>query len=337
MEIKEFFIELKENYAYLIPVALFTVVSFFHVAGHWDIAAIAAAQIVFFIWAAVIAWRRELMLWPVAALGIVLLLVNSGSSLYREYSLKGVTEAIAADDTISARELLESVDSEETVKSKLYLHLQDLVNTRIEQQESELAVKARGELKGDNLDEAKRTVAMILDLNSDNNAAASMAEIIKGREIAATEKHLTPEALAGVKALRKKVYLFIAKKKYSDARNSIDDFLKVDSDINKENILITSLLEQVDEKEKGTELIKQKQLNYKKTNEALSLYRKKEYGESVDLLEEVLSSDSKNRAAQNLLKKARKKLEKQRYDFWSDVILWGLLIAGAVIYIRRRW
>jgi len=336
IELKKFFTQLLDYRSYMIPVLLYAAASSLHAAVHWKIYIIVFLQIIFFIWAAVIAYNRKLVLWPAAVFGILLLLFNSGSMLYSEYSLHRVTGAIAADDTIRARDLLESVDSDETVKSKLYLHLQELVSIRIEQQTADLVAKAKGELKVNNLDEAKRTVALIFDYDSDNKSAVEISQIITGREIAVIEKQLSPEVFAGLKTLRKNVDLLITKKKFDEAEKSIDDFLNTNPGIDKSSLIISPLADLVEEREKGAELAKQKQLNYKRIDDALSLYRKKKYGESVKLLEEVLNYDRKNSTAKRLLQKAEAKLHKERTAMWKNIAIISAILAAIGFFIWRR-
>ncbi len=336
MEIKKFFTHLIDNTAYMIPVLCLAAASSLHIAVNWQIYIIVILQIVFFTWAAVIAYRRTLVLWPAAMFGILLLLFNSGSLLYREYTIHRVTTAIAADDSIRARELLESVDSEETIKSNLYIQLQGFVNTRIEQQTVELVSKAKAELKENNTDEARKTVAMILDYDSNNKTAAEMSGIITAREIAAIEKQLSPETFAGLKKLRNNINILIAKKKFGDAKNGIDDFLKSNPAVDKNSVMITEMSDLIEEKEKGAELAQQKQMNYKRIDDALSLYRKKKYGESVKLLREVLSYDKNNSNARRLLQKAEAKLQKERAGLWKNIAIVCAILAAIAIYIWRR-
>ncbi len=337
MEIKRFYLDLKNDFSYLIPVLAFTAVSVLHVAAGWEIYIIVIMQVATFAWAAVVAYRRDLVLWPAAMIGLLFLLINSGSLLYREYILHGVTAAIAADDTLSARDMLEYADSDWAAKSKQYLQLQGFVNTRIEQQTAELILKAKNELKENNLNEAKKTVSMILDYDSNNITAAEMSGIITAKEIAAVEKQLPPETYAGLKKLRTDINLFIARKKFNDAKMGIDDFLKSNPAVDKSSILITELSDLVEEKEKGAELAQQKQMNYKRLDDALARYRKKEYGESVKLLEEVLSYDRKNSAADKLLQKAEAGLRKERTALWKNIAVICAIAGGLVFFIWRRW
>ncbi len=336
IEIKKFFTQLLNYKGYMIPVLLFAAASSLHAAVRWEIYIIVILQIVFFIWAAVVAYRGGFVLWPAAMFGILLLLFNSGSMLYREYNLHSVTEAIAAGEILRARDLIESVDSEDIVKSKLYNQLQGIVNTRIEQQTAELVSKAGAELKGNNNAEARKTVTMILDFDSNNKTAAEMSQIITDREIAAIEKQLSPEIFAGLKTLRKNIDLLIRKKKFDEAVKSIDDFVNINPGIDKSSVIIVPLVDLIEEREKGAELAKQKQLNYKRIDDALSLYRKKKYSESVKLLEEVLNYDRKNSTAKRLLQKAEAKLHKERTALWKNIAIIAAVLAAIGFFIWRR-
>lgn len=321
---------------YLAPVLLFAAASLLHFIVNWEIEIIFLLQGVFFLWAAAVAFFKKFTFWPVFIFGISCIILIGALYLYEEYNLQGVTKALTADDTLKARDLLESVDSEDTVKSKHYIQLQDFINSRIEQQVAELIVKAKSELRRNDIVEAKKTLNLIHEYDSDNKFAASMAESLKIMEIASIEKSLSPEMFSRIKALRKEVNLYMYRKNYADARKSINGFVQVNTEIKKDNLLITTLYETIDEKEKGAELVKQRQQNYKKIDEAFMLYKKKKYDDSADILREVLKNDSSNKAAQRLLLKAEAKVGKENSGFWTKFIIISIVLLVVIIYIKRN-
>ncbi len=331
-----FFRQLRRNSMYLFPVLLFVAASLMHFIVNLEVVIIFLLQGVFFLWAAGVAFSRKYTFWPVFIFGVCCIILSGALYIYEEYNLQGVTKALAADDILKARELLESLDSEDIVKSNHYNQLQEFINSRVEQQVAELIVKAKGEMRRNDIVEAKKTLSLIHEYDSENKIAASMADSLKIMEIASIEKSLSPEKFSRLKALRKEVNLYLYRKNFTDARKSINGFIQANAEFKKDNLLITTLNETIDEKEKGAELAKERQLNYKKLDEALVLYKKKEYGDSADLLREVLKNDSSNKVAQRLLLKAEAKADKASSGFWTKFIIISIVLLVIIIYIKRN-
>lgn len=325
---KEFIENLKDNLAYMIPVILFIGFSISIVAAEKSMGALFIFQVIFLIWSLYIAMQRKLVCWPLFLIIAFSFFLHAGVSLMFEFDMKNATEAFMTNDNRRAKEILEKIESEDVIKSKHYQLLMENVNVRLKQEVDELILKGRDEIKNNRLEEARQTISLIFEYDSENRTAAGMLKTLEDKHILAGETELNPETLAGVKNLRRKINTLLGQRKFADAKRALDEFISENQELSGTNIVIRDLINKIDESEKAFNFTKERQQNSARISEAAKLIKEGEYKKSIILLEEALTYDKNNRTAKRLLDRAGKNLKEEK-----DKILFRVYSALFIIII----
>ena len=335
-DLRNFFQGVKEHGVYRFAVIMFLAASAVHLFGIMNPGTAVILQAVFLVWAGGLSLKKRLVFWPAFIVGALFLIVSSGLTFHSENSLDGAAEALRNDNAKKARDMLDLAASDEVKKSDQYIHLQELVSARIQQLVADQTARMRTMFQQNNFAEAKNAISLILDYDSGNREAAYYAEVISQKEIYEFEKQLSPDALAKITELRKSVNLNVYKKNYPDARKNVEDFLGQNTAYGRTHLIIAPILASIEKSEKGEELDRQRQLNYQRIDEAVALYNKKEFGKSVEKLEEALSHDGENARVKNMLEHTKQVLSNQRWNFWKKVGGGVVVVLVIVLYIRFK-
>lgn len=325
---KEFFANLKDNLAYMIPVLLFIGFSISIVAAEKSMGVLFIFQVIFLIWSLYIAMQRKLVYWPLFLIIAFSFFLHAGVSLMFEFDMKNATEAFMVNENRKAKEILEKIESEDVIKSKHYQLLMENVNVRLKQEVDELIQKGRDEIKNNRLEEARQTISLIFEYDSENRIAAGMLKTVEDKYLLAGEKELSPETLAEVKTLRRKINTLIGQRKFADANSALNEFISENQELSGTNIVIRDLINKIDESEKAFNFNKERQQNSARINEAAKLIKEGDYKKSIILLEEALTYDKNNRTAKRLLDRAGKNLKEEK-----DKILFKVYSALFIIII----
>ena len=325
---KEFFANLKDNLAYMIPVLLFIGFSISIVAAEKSMGVLFIFKVIFLIWSLYIAMQRKLVYWPLFLIIAFSFFLHAGVSLMFEFDMKNATEAFMVNENRKAKEILEKIESEDVIKSKHYQLLMENVNVRLKQEVDELIQKGRDEIKNNRLEEARQTISLIFEYDSENRIAAGMLKTVEDKYLLAGEKELSPETLAEVKTLRRKINTLIGQRKFADANSALNEFISENQELSGTNIVIRDLINKIDESEKAFNFNKERQQNSARINEAAKLIKEGDYKKSIILLEEALTYDKNNRTAKRLLDRAGKNLKEEK-----DKILFKVYSALFIIII----